>query len=81
VGSKVVAKIAIAKHPKKPEAMLNLNKSASVSIAKHFGTLLIVSIKASSFFKPSFSTIFNLLLHQTVESNQLNLIQTRQFRR
>jgi len=39
--------------------MMNLDKSArQVSIAKHFGTLPIVSIKASSFFKPSFWTIF-----------------------
>lgn len=39
--------------------MINLDKSArQVSIAKHFGTLPIVSIKASSFFKPSFWTIF-----------------------
>lgn len=38
--------------------MMNLDKSArQVSIAKHFGTLPIVSIKASSFFKPSFWTI------------------------
>jgi len=39
--------------------MMNLDESArQVSIAKHFGTLPIVSIKASSFFKPSFLTIF-----------------------
>jgi pimeloyl-ACP methyl ester carboxylesterase len=39
--------------------MMNLEKSArQVSIAKHFGTIPIVSIKASSFFKPSFWTIF-----------------------
>ena len=39
--------------------MINLNKSArQVSIAKQFGTLPIVSIKASSFFRPSFWTIF-----------------------
>ncbi len=39
--------------------MMNLDTSArQVSIAKHFGTLPIVSIKASSFFKPSFWTIF-----------------------
>lgn len=39
--------------------MMNLDKSArQVSIAKDFGTLPIVSIKASSFFKPSFWTIF-----------------------
>lgn len=39
--------------------MINLDKSArEASIAKHFGTLPIVSIKASSFFKPSFWTIF-----------------------
>ncbi|MDF5715402.1 MAG: alpha/beta hydrolase [Rhizonema sp. NSF051] len=39
--------------------MMNLDKSArQVSIAKHFGTMPIVSIKASSFFKPSFWTIF-----------------------
>lgn len=39
--------------------MINLVKSArQVSIANHFGTLPIVSIKASSFFKPSLWTIF-----------------------
>lgn len=39
--------------------MINLDKSASqVSIAKHFGAMPIVSIKSSSFFKPSFWTIF-----------------------
>lgn len=39
--------------------MMNLDKSArQVSVAKHFGTIPIVSIKASSFFKPSFWTIF-----------------------
>lgn len=39
--------------------MMNIDKSArQVSIAKHFGTVPIVSIKASSFFKPSFWTIF-----------------------
>lgn len=39
--------------------MMNLDKSArQVRIAQHFGTLPIVSIKASSFFKPSFWTIF-----------------------
>lgn len=39
--------------------MINLDKSArQVSIAKHFGTMPIVSIKANSFFKPSFWTIF-----------------------
>jgi pimeloyl-ACP methyl ester carboxylesterase len=39
--------------------MMNLDKSArQVSIARHFGTVPIVSIKASSFFKPSFWTIF-----------------------
>ena len=39
--------------------MMNLDKSArQVSIAKHFGTVPIVSIKASSFFKPSFWTLF-----------------------
>ena len=39
--------------------MMNLDKSArQVRTAKHFGTLPIVSIKASSFFKPSFWTIF-----------------------
>ncbi len=39
--------------------MMNLDKSArQVSIAKHLGTVPIVSIKASSFFKPSFWTIF-----------------------
>jgi hypothetical protein len=39
--------------------MMNLEKSArQVSIVKHFGIMPIVSIKASSFFKPSFWTIF-----------------------
>lgn len=39
--------------------MMNLNKSArQVRIAQHFGTLPIVSVKASSFFKLSFWTIF-----------------------
>jgi hypothetical protein len=39
--------------------MMNLDKSArQVSIAKHFGKMPIVSIKASSFFKPSFWTLF-----------------------
>ena len=39
--------------------MINLDKSArQVRIAKHFDTVPIVSIKASSFFKPSFWTIF-----------------------
>jgi pimeloyl-ACP methyl ester carboxylesterase len=39
--------------------MMNLGKSArQVSVAKHLGTVPIVSIKASSFFKPSFWTIF-----------------------
>jgi pimeloyl-ACP methyl ester carboxylesterase len=39
--------------------MINLDKSArQVSVAKHFGTLPIVSVKAGSFFKPSFWTIF-----------------------
>ena len=39
--------------------MINLDKSArQVSIAKPFGRLPIVSIKASSFFIPSFWTIF-----------------------
>jgi hypothetical protein len=39
--------------------MMNLDKSArQVSIAKHFGKIPIVSIKASSFFKPSFWSIF-----------------------
>lgn len=39
--------------------MINLDKSArQVSVAKQFGTLPIVSIKASSFFKPSFWTLF-----------------------
>lgn len=39
--------------------MMNLDKSAhQVNIAKHFGTMPIVSIKASSFFKPSFWTLF-----------------------
>jgi len=39
--------------------MINLDNSGrQVSIAKHFGTLPIVSIKAGSFFKPSFWTLF-----------------------
>jgi hypothetical protein len=39
--------------------MMNLGKSArQVSVAKHLGMVPIVSIKASSFFKPSFWTIF-----------------------
>lgn len=39
--------------------MINLDKSArQVSIAKHLGTVPMVSIKASSFFKPSFWTFF-----------------------
>ncbi|OLP15789.1 alpha/beta hydrolase [Leptolyngbya sp. 'hensonii'] len=39
--------------------MINLDKSAcQVSVAKHFGTVPIASIKANSFFKPSFWTIF-----------------------
>ncbi|MEA5595608.1 alpha/beta hydrolase [Rivularia sp. UHCC 0363] len=39
--------------------MINLEKSArQVSAAKNLGTLPIVSIKASSFFKPSFFTFF-----------------------
>ncbi len=39
--------------------MMNLNKSArQLSIAKYFGTLPIVIIKAYSFFRPSFWTIF-----------------------
>lgn len=39
--------------------MMNLDKSArQVSIAKDFGKIPIVSIKASSFFKPSFWSIF-----------------------
>jgi len=39
--------------------MMNLDKSArQVSKAKHFGKVPVVSIKASSFFKPSFWTIF-----------------------
>lgn len=39
--------------------MLNLDQSArQVRIATNFGTLPIVSIKASSFFKPSFWTLF-----------------------
>jgi pimeloyl-ACP methyl ester carboxylesterase len=39
--------------------MMNLDKSTrQVSVAKHLGTVPIVSIKASSFFKPSFWTIF-----------------------
>lgn len=37
--------------------MMNLDKSAhQISIAKHFGKVPIVSIKASSFFKPSLWT-------------------------
>lgn len=48
--------------------MINLDKSArQVSIAKDFGKLPIVSIKASSFFKPSFWTFFIPLQ----EANQL----------
>jgi pimeloyl-ACP methyl ester carboxylesterase len=48
--------------------MINLDKSArQVSIAKDFGRLPIVSIKASSFFKPSFWTFFIPLQ----EANQL----------
>jgi pimeloyl-ACP methyl ester carboxylesterase len=39
--------------------MMNLDRSArQVSIAKHFGKIPIVSIKASSFFNPSFWSIF-----------------------
>lgn len=39
--------------------MINLDVSSrQVSVAKHFGTLPMISIKASSFFKPSFWTIF-----------------------
>ena len=39
--------------------LMNLDESArQVSIANHFGKLPIISIKASSFFKPSFWTIF-----------------------
>lgn len=39
--------------------MINLDKSArQVRKAKHLGTIPIISIKASSFFKPSFWTIF-----------------------
>lgn len=39
--------------------MINLDKSArQVSVAKQFGTLPIASIKASSFFKPTFWTLF-----------------------
>jgi pimeloyl-ACP methyl ester carboxylesterase len=39
--------------------MMNLDKSAhQVSIAKHLGAIPVVSIKASSFFKPSFWTLF-----------------------
>ena len=39
--------------------IVNLDKSSEqVSIAKHFGTLPIVSIKAASFFKPAFWTTF-----------------------
>ncbi|MEM6591037.1 MAG: alpha/beta hydrolase [Cyanobacteria bacterium P01_C01_bin.73] len=39
--------------------MINLEKSArQVSVANDFGTMPIVSIKASSFFKPSFWTMF-----------------------
>lgn len=39
--------------------MLNLDKSArQVSVAKQFGKIPVASIKANSFFKPSFWTIF-----------------------
>jgi pimeloyl-ACP methyl ester carboxylesterase len=39
--------------------MINLDKSArQVSIVQHLGAIPIVSIKASSFFKPSFWTLF-----------------------
>ncbi len=39
--------------------MINLDVSSrQVSVAKHSGTLPMISIKASSFFKPSFWTIF-----------------------
>ena len=39
--------------------IINLDKSSrQVSIARHLGTMPIVSIKASSFFKPSFWTTF-----------------------
>jgi pimeloyl-ACP methyl ester carboxylesterase len=39
--------------------IINLDKSsAQVSVAKHFGALPIVSIKAASFFKPAFWTAF-----------------------
>lgn len=39
--------------------MMNLDRSArQVSVARHFGTIPIVSIKASSFFKPSLWTFF-----------------------
>jgi pimeloyl-ACP methyl ester carboxylesterase len=39
--------------------IVNLDKSSEqVSIAKHFGALPIVSIKANSFFKPAFWTTF-----------------------
>ena len=39
--------------------IINLDKSSrQVSIARYFGTIPIVCIKASSFFKPSFWTIF-----------------------
>lgn len=39
--------------------MMNLDKSArQTSVAKYFGTVPIVSIKASSFFKPSLWAIF-----------------------
>jgi pimeloyl-ACP methyl ester carboxylesterase len=39
--------------------MMDLDKSArQVAIAKHLGAIPIVSIKASSFFKPSFWTLF-----------------------
>jgi pimeloyl-ACP methyl ester carboxylesterase len=41
------------------QEMMNLDKSAGqVAIAKHLGAIPIVSIKASSFFKPSFWTLF-----------------------
>ncbi|AFY40135.1 alpha/beta hydrolase fold protein [[Leptolyngbya] sp. PCC 7376] len=39
--------------------MINLEESArQVSVAKNFGEMPIMSIKASSFFKPSFLTLF-----------------------
>ena len=41
------------------QEMINLNKSSQqVSIANHFDFIPVVSIKASSFFKPNFWTMF-----------------------